>query len=159
MAVLTAPADAAVLDVAQRSIGSVVQAAEPLFTLVPLNVPLEAEVSVAARDIGHLAVNDPARIKFDAFPFQKHGTIDGKVTSISQDSFAPQAAAQNPGPMTAFYKVRLALGSTQLRSLPENFRLLPGLTIEAEINAGERSIISYFLYPLTRGLDESLREP
>ncbi|HTJ56865.1 MAG TPA: HlyD family type I secretion periplasmic adaptor subunit [Devosiaceae bacterium] len=159
MAVLVAPADGAVLDVARRSIGSVVQAAEPLFTLVPLNVPLEAEVSVAARDIGHLAVGDPARIKFDAFPFQKHGTVDGKVLSISQDSFAPQSTTQNAAPEVAFYKVRVGLGSTQLRDLPPNFRLLPGLTVEAEINAGQRSIISYFLYPLTRGLDESLHEP
>jgi hemolysin D len=31
--------------------------------------------------------------------------------------------------------------------------------VTAEIKAGERSIISYFLYPLLRGLDESSREP
>ena len=159
MAILVAPADAAVLDVAQRSVGSVVQAAEPMFTLVPLNVPLEAEVAVAARDIGHIAVGDPARLKFDAFPFQKHGTIEGKVESISQDSFAPQSPSASATAAGAFYKVRLALGAMQLRSLPADFRLLPGLTIEAEINAGQRSIISYFLYPLTRGLDESLHEP
>ena len=161
MAVMVAPADAAVLDVAQRSIGSVVQPAEPLFTLVPLDVPLEAEVAVAARDIGHLALNDPARLKFDAFPFQKYGTLEGKVVSISQDSFAPQSASGSAATAGAgaFYKVRLALGPMQLRGLPTAFRLLPGLTIEAEINAGKRSVISYFLYPLTRGLDESLHEP
>jgi HlyD family secretion protein len=33
------------------------------------------------------------------------------------------------------------------------------MTVTAELNAGSRSVISYFLYPLTRGLDESLREP
>lgn len=162
MAVMVAPADAAVLDVAQRSIGSVVQPAEPLFTLVPLDVPLEAEVAVAARDIGHLALNDPARLKFDAFPFQKYGTLEGKVLSISQDSFAPQSATNATATTTtagAFYKVRLALGPMDLRGLPPDFRLLPGLTVEAEINAGKRSVISYFLYPLTRGLDESLHEP
>jgi HlyD family secretion protein len=148
-----------VLDVAQRSIGSVVQAAEPLFTLVPLDVALEAEVAVAARDIGHLAVNDPARVKFDAFPFQKYGTLEGKVLSISQDSFAPQSATNGAAAAGAFYKVRLALGPMQLLGLSKDFRLLPGLTVEAEINAGQRSVISYFLYPLTRGLDESLHEP
>jgi HlyD family secretion protein len=47
----------------------------------------------------------------------------------------------------------------QLRDLPENFHLLPGLTVEAEINAGKRSVISYFLYPLIRNLDESMHEP
>src|SRR5262249_36503428 len=44
--VLPAPADAIVLEVAQRSVGSVMKEAEPLYTLVPLDSPLEAEVSV-----------------------------------------------------------------------------------------------------------------
>ncbi len=154
---MIAPADGAVLEVARRSIGSVVQAAEPLFTLVPLNVQLEAEVTVAADDIGHIGTGDPARIKFDAFPFQKHGTVEGEVVSISQDTFARENAA-TPGE-AVFYKVRLAVGDIALRNLPEDFQLLPGMTVSAEINAGERSVISYFLYPLIRGLDESLREP
>lgn len=154
---MVAPADGAVLEVARRSIGSVVQAAEPLFTVVPLNVQLEAEVTVAAGDIGHIGTGDPARVKFDAFPFQKHGTIDGEVVSISQDTFARENAA-TPGE-AVFYKVRVAVGDIALRNLPEDFHLLPGMTVSAEINAGERSVISYFLYPLIRGLDESLREP
>jgi HlyD family secretion protein len=154
---MVAPADAAVLEVAPRSIGSVVQAAEPLFTLVPLNVQLEAEVTVAAQDIGHIGTGDPARIKFDAFPFQKHGTLEGRVVSISEDSFARENAAISSD--TVFYEVRLAVGQADLRNLPEDFRLLPGMTVSAEINAGKRSVISYFLYPLIRALDEGLREP
>lgn len=158
LAQLVAPADAAVLEVAQRSVASVVQPAEPLVTLVPLNVPLEAEVTVASNDIGHLKTGDRARIKFDAFPFQEHGTVEGEVVSISENSFAKQTGAdQQGGP--AFYKVRLALGQGQLRELPETFRMLPGMTLSAEIHAGDRTVISYFLYPLIRGLDESLREP
>ncbi len=46
LVVLTAPSDAVVLEVVQRSVGSVVKEAEPLFVLVPLDVPLEAEVLV-----------------------------------------------------------------------------------------------------------------
>jgi len=158
MAQLLAPADAAVLEVAQRSVASVVQPAEPLVTLVPLNVPLEAEVTVASNDIGHLTTGDRARIKFDAFPFQEHGTVDGEVITISENSFAKQAGAdQHGGP--AFYKVRIALRQGQLRQLPETFRMLPGMTLSAEIRAGDRTVISYLLYPLIRGLDESLREP
>ncbi|KKC38835.1 hypothetical protein WH87_08085 [Devosia epidermidihirudinis] len=158
MSELVAPADAAVLEVAQRSVASVVQPAEPLITLVPLNVPLEVEVTVASNDIGHLAIGDAARIKFDAFPFQEHGTIEGKVISISENSFAKPADA-NPAGGAAFYRVRIALGEDQLKQVPATFRLLPGMTVSAEIHAGERSVISYFLYPLIRGLDESLREP
>lgn len=156
MAVLTAPADAAVLEIAQRSIGSVVREAEPLFTLVPLNVPMEAEVTVASKDIGRLSGDETVRIKFDAFPFQKHGTASGSIRMISQDSFAPEEKGQGAAP---FYKVRVALNDMNLRAMPENFHFIPGMTLQAEINVGRRTLISYFLYPLLRGLDESLREP
>lgn len=158
MSQIVAPADAAVLEVAQRSVASVVQPAEPLITLVPTNVPLDVEVTVASNDIGHLAIGDLAKVKFDAFPFQEHGTVEGKVTAISENSFArPDGAEVANGP--AFYKVRIDLGDQQLRNLPASFRLLPGMTVSAEIHAGEQTVISYFLYPLIRGLDESLREP
>ncbi|MGV8854204.1 MAG: HlyD family type I secretion periplasmic adaptor subunit [Devosia sp.] len=158
MSQIIAPADATVLEVAQRSVASVVQPAEPLISLVPLNVPLEAEVTVAGGDIGHLATGDLARIKFDAFPFAQHGTIDGTVLSISGNSFARQPGADTQGGV-AYYKVRIALGDETLRDVPDAFRMLPGMTVSAEVHTGERTIISYFLYPLIRGLDESLKEP
>jgi len=41
----------------------------------------------------------------------------------------------------------------------ELVRLLAGMTVTAEIKVGRRTVISYFLYPLIRGLDESIREP
>ncbi len=162
MIVLSAPADTVVLDIAQRSIGSVVREAEPLFTLVPLNVPLEAEVSIASKDIGQLGTDEPARIKFDAFPFQKHGTASGTLRTISRDSFASNArdGKGNPdGSAPPVYRARIRLVDTTLRSIPDTFRRLPGMTLTAEIEIGRRTVLSYFLYPLVRGLDESLREP
>ncbi|WP_225771478.1 HlyD family type I secretion periplasmic adaptor subunit [Inquilinus sp. Marseille-Q2685] len=162
MIVLSAPPDAVVLDIAQRSIGSVVREAEPLFTLVPLTVPPEAEVSTASKDIGQLGTDEPARLKIDAFPFQKHGTASGTVRTISQDSFASNAR-DDKGNVDAsappVYRARIRLIDTTLRSVPDTFRLLPGMTLTAEIEVGRRRVLSYFLYPLLRGLDESLREP
>ena len=157
---LTAPSDAIVLEVAQRSAGSVMRQAEPLIILVPANVALEAEVSVSPRDIGHISQGQSAKIKFDAFPFQKHGTATGTVRTISHDAFpADSKNSETVGEGALFYKARLSLDDTNLRSVPGDFRLLPGLSLQAEIQVGRRSVISYFLYPLLRGLDESIREP
>jgi hemolysin D len=104
MVALTAPADAVVLDLAQRSVGSVVKEAEPIVTLVPLNVPLEAEVSINSRDIGRIANDKEARVKFDAYPFQKYGTASGTVRTVSRDTFTPsqQDAAANPVQFAVF---------------------------------------------------------
>jgi len=160
MVTLTAPADGVVLEMAQKSIGSVVREAEPMVTLVPLDVPLEAEVSVNVRDIGQVAVDDVARIKFDAYPFQKYGTAESAIRTLSRDAFSPQAgAAGQAGETTPFFKARVPIDTVALSTLDAPVQLLPGMTVTAEIKVGTRSIISYFLYPLLKGLDSSLREP
>lgn len=157
---LTAPADAVVLDLAQRSIGSVVREAEPIVTLVPLNVPLEAEVSIDARDIGRIKAGDAVRVKFDAYPFQKYGTATGSVRTISRDAFAPSqqeaAAGQSSLP---YFRARIALSENQLRVDGAPVSLLPGMSVSSEIKVGQRTVMSYFLYPILRGLDSAIREP
>jgi len=155
--VLEAPADAIVLDVAQRSVGSVMKEAEPLYTLVPLNSPLEAEVLVEGRDVGQVKTASHTRVKLEAWPFQKHGTLEGAVRTLSEDVFTPDP--KKDGEARPHYRARVKLTSSELRNVPDHFRLIPGMAVTAEIKAGERSVISYFLYPLLRGLDESIREP
>jgi HlyD family secretion protein len=160
MVVLTAPADAVVLDLAQRSIGSVVREAEPIVTLVPLNVPLEAEVSINSRDIGRVNAKESVRLKFDAYPFQKYGTASGTIRTISRDAFTPDPQENATGTdALPYFKARVLLSDTLLHTPGEPVRLLPGMTVTAEIKVGRRTVISYFLYPLIRGLDDSIREP
>jgi hemolysin D len=152
---LVAPADAVVLEIGKKSVGSVVKDAEPLFVLVPLDAPLEAELEVSPADVGEIQVGDAARIKIDAYPFQKHGTIRGRVVNVSADAFSRQSAF---GQDAYYYLARLRLEDTHLQHLPSPTRLLPGMTLTGEIKTGKRTVISYFLYPVIRVLDESLRE-
>lgn len=166
---LTAPVDAVVLEVAKRSVGSVIREAEPLVTLVPADVPLEVEAEIPSRDIGLVRVGDFVRVKLDAFPFQRHGTLPGEIRTISADAFthdpsgAQAAAAINPdGPRPAagaVFRTRIRLTDTRLEGVPAGTLLSPGMVASAEIRVGTRSVLSYFLYPVIRALDESIREP
>lgn len=155
MVVLSSPSDAVVLDIAKLSQGSVAKEAEPLFTLVPLGATLEAEVEVDSLDVGYLKVGDLAHLKFDAYPFQRHGTVPAHLRIISEDAFRKEAA----GSATAFYTSRLQLDGGSLKRMPEQARLLPGMTLSAEIVVGKRSVMSYLVWPLVKALDESIREP
>lgn len=154
---LLSPADAVVLDIAKLSQGSVVAAAERLFTLVPLNAPLEAEVQIDALDVGYVQPGDAAHLKLAAYPFQRHGTLDGAVRTISEDAFRRDASL-GAGP-DSYYLSRIHFGDARLKNMTEQARLLPGMAVTAEIAVGKRSVISYLLWPLTKALDESIREP
>jgi HlyD family secretion protein len=154
---LYAPQDAVVLDIAKLSPGSVVQGAETFFTLVPLNSKLEAEVEINSVDVGYIRVGDMVHIKLDAYPFQRHGTLDAKVRTISEDAFKRDLSAK--GGTDAYYLSRITLEGTHLKNMIDASRLLPGMTLSAEVVVGQRSIMSYLAWPLTKGLDEAVREP
>ncbi len=160
LVVLRAPADGVVLELGQRSIGSVAKEAEPLVTLVPRTNKIEAEVDVDSADVARLRTGDPVRVKLDALPFQRHGTLSGRVRVITENSFpAEKASSQQTDAQPAFFRARVALGPVTLQDVPPDFRLIPGMTTTAEINVGKRTVISYLLDPVIRLFDESLREP
>jgi len=54
---------------------------------------------------------------------------------------------------------RIAYGDSKLKKMPDKARLLPGMTLSAEIVVGKRSVMSYLLWPLTKAMNESMREP
>ncbi|AGX87271.1 HlyD family type I secretion periplasmic adaptor subunit [Candidatus Symbiobacter mobilis] len=157
MIVLTAPADAIVLDIAKLSPGSIVREAETFFTLVPIGEVLEAEVEVDAGQIGYVKVGSKVHVKVDAFPFQKHGMLEGTLRTLSQDAFRRDLGGAVGA--SAYYGARVAMPNLHLDDLPRHAKLLPGMTLTAEIRVGKRSVMSYLLWPLTKAAKESIREP
>lgn len=162
---LRAPADGVVLEMAIRSVGSIIQQAEAFVTIVPAGSTIEAEVNVETKDVGRIRAGDQVRIKLDAFPFQKHGTLAGKVRVISEDAYQNSGAValanteDEEKSAPGFYRTRINFVSNNLRDVPQGFRIIPGMKVRAEIKIGTRRVITYFLYPIIRALDESLREP
>ena len=163
LASLDAPADAVVLNVGKVSSGSVAgggaQGAgsqDPLFTLVPLDAPQEADVNVDARDIGFIKVGDPVQLKLDAYQFMRHGTAHGVIKTISEGSFTTD---DNNTPVPPYFKVRAAITEVHLRNVPADFRLIPGMTLKGDIMVGRRTILSYLVEGGLRTGSEAMREP
>jgi hemolysin D len=162
LVVLRAPEDGVVLELGQRSIGSVAKEAEPLITLVPAGNRIEAEVDIDSADVARLRVGDEVRVKLDALPYQRHGVISGTLRVITENSFQSDKSGHptdKPDGQPAFFRARIALGQLQLRNVPSDFRLIPGMTTTAEMVVGKRTVISYLLDPVVRLFDEGLREP
>ena len=161
---LRSPCDAVVHEIASFSPGSAVREAEALITLIPLEGDIELEGRLRPMDIGKVKIGDEVRVKLDAYPFQKYGTLSGVVRNISEDTIkdpnaaraasAEEAAAQ----LSTYYRVMITV-SGKLRNVGEDFRLVPGMQAQGEIKTGKRRVIEYVLYPLIKALDESAREP
>jgi len=158
---LTAPADAVVLEVGKISQGSVTSAGgdqdqEPLFTLVPLSAGMQAEVAIPSSDIGFIQPGDTVRIKLDAYSFIRHGTATGAIKTISEGSFTHDETTNTT--VAPYFKVTVEIRETKLRNVPETFRLIPGMTLQADVMVGERTILSYLVEGALRTGSEAMRE-
>lgn len=164
LVVINSPVDGVVLDVAKRSVGSVVGGGEPLITIVQSNAELVAEAMLNSSDIGYAHIGDEVVVKVDAFPYQIHGMMKGRLLSISEESFGaggPEGVLpkSNQDASGAFHRALVEITDSRLENMPVGSKLIPGMTMSAEIKVGSRSVLGYFLYPITRGLSESIREP
>src|SRR6516164_10932212 len=153
---LEAPEDAVVLKLAKLSVGSVLKEADPFITLAPMHSPVEAEVHIATREIGFVRPGDRATVKLDPFNFVEHGTVSGYVRWISEGAFSQD---DNGSAVDSYYKARISLTEVKLTGVPESFRLVPGMTLTADINVGSRSVFMYVLKGVIRGANEAMREP
>jgi hemolysin D len=93
----------------------------------------------------------PAEVKIHAFPFTKYGVVDAVIKNISDDAIFDEKRGFTYSMLLAMKKKTIAVEGREVR-------LMPGMEVTAEIKTGERRLIEYFLAPLLRHGQESLRE-
>jgi hemolysin D len=183
LVLLEAPDDAIVLRISKLSVGSVLQPGEPFMELALTRSPMEAEVYIDPRDIGFIRAGDSTTIKFDAYQYVEHGFAEGKVNWISPGTFIVPSdgtggsvypggtSAQGAAPSSSssdsqsaqlsppFYKAHVSVTKLDLRNVPDDFQLLPGMTLTTDVHVGTRSLFWYLARGIVRGFDEAMREP
>jgi hemolysin D len=166
LVVLNAPEDGIVVDVVNRSVGSIIRDAEPLVVMIPSSAPLTCEMELSSAELGDVTLYDSVLVKVDAYPFQRFGGLWGRIRSISHESHQmgghlgdPESTARQKSVIQGgAHRVVVELLHTRMEKLPEDRSLFPGMTAVGEVHVGRRRLINYILYPLLRGLRESFRE-
>jgi HlyD family secretion protein len=161
---LGAPQAGIVKDLATHTLGTVVSPGTVLLTLVPRGDELQAEVMVRNLDIGFVHPGQSARVKFVAYPFQKYGTMTGRVVRVTADASETSSSrsddvdAEGKSTSRAAYRVRIALPSQRLPADGSELTLTSGMQLTAEINLGERTVLEYLLAPVQKAWLEAGRE-
>jgi hemolysin D len=153
--IIKAPVDGIVLDLPAVSEGAIVREGDKILTLVQANEPLYLEVDIDPKDISDLKMGLQTSVKIDAMPFQKYGDVKGEVIFVSQDTFSESLA----GEKGFYYRGRIETQPLSESAMPRDFLINQGMLASADIKVGQRRLISYFTYPITRAFEESFREP
>lgn len=164
--VLKSPVAGRVQQLEVNTLGEVVQTGQRLMVIVPDGAKLEIEAMLLNRDKGFVHEGQKARVKLEAFPFTRYGTLDGKVLTVSNDAIpagAPQQASgakqeahDTTGPLV--FPLRIALDETAIRVEREDVTLTPGMSVTAEVKTGDQRVLEFLLDPLMEMTDEAFHE-
>lgn len=146
---ITAPVDGTILALNTRTIGGVVNVAERIAQIVPDNDLLYVDVTLDNQDVGFVRVGQRVVIKVATYPFQRYGYLEGTVENISPDAVQDEKKG-------LVYKAKVKLSGAN-SSKKNRLKLLPGMSVSAEITTGKRRIIEFFLDPLMTHIDDSLK--
>ncbi|MBF2736017.1 MAG: HlyD family efflux transporter periplasmic adaptor subunit [Betaproteobacteria bacterium AqS2] len=149
---ISAPHAGIAEQLAVRQAGAVVQAAQVLLLIVPVDAHLRAEVLIANQDLGYLEPGQDVKIKLDAFPHTEHGLLSGKLVDIAADAVEMEE-------LGIVYPARIEIERQDIElKNGQTVPLAAGMGLTAEIKTGERPLYEYFLDPLLRHSDKALDE-
>jgi membrane fusion protein, adhesin transport system len=146
-----APVNGIVHKVSETPIGTVIPAGGTVCEIVPTDGGVLMQARVAPRDIGFVHVGQKALVKADAFEYGRFGAIQGDVVRI-----APSSTTVQPG-QEPFFPVEIELERAYVGT-DERHVVTPGMTGEAGILTGEKTIFQYLLKPIYTTLGSALRE-
>jgi HlyD family secretion protein len=148
---IRAPQDGIVHQLAVHTVGGVVTASEPLMLVVPEADDLTVDVKLPPQNIDQVAVGQRATLRFSAFNQTTTPEINGVVSVVSADI----ATDQKTG--ASYYVVRISMPTDEIARL-KGLKLVAGMPVEAFIQTGDRTVMSYLVKPLHDQIVKAFRE-
>lgn len=129
--------------------GQVVQAGQPLMSLLPAGSRLQAQLMVPSRAIGFVEPGDRVLLRYQAFPYQKFGQHEGVVVRISRNAVGQTAGAAGAGaPRDTYYRVLVDIRRQSVSAYGREQALRSGMLLEADILGDHRRLYEWILEPL-----------
>jgi len=148
---IRAPIRGWVHDLKVKTIGQVIQPGALIMQVVSDKVVVEAEVQISARDIGFVKVGQPVNLRVTSYDYARYGIGKGFLKLVSASSVVGSDGIP-------YYKGLVELTNQYVGNMPSNHPMQPGMTVEAEILTGQKTMLQYLIKPVIDVLSMSFYE-
>jgi HlyD family secretion protein len=149
---IRAPQDGMVLQSTVHTVGGVITAGDAIMMIVPQADALSVEAKVNPVDIDKLQIGQKTLLRLSAFNQRTTPELNGVVTRVSADVTTEQRTGQS------YYTIRVSLPPKEVARLGEDVKIIPGMPVEAFVQTGDRTMLSYLMKPLSDQLMRAFRE-
>lgn len=148
---IRAPQDGMVLQSTVHTVGGVVTAGDTLMLIVPQADDLQVEAKVNPVDIDKLQIGQRTLLRLSAFNQRTTPELNGVVSRVSPDVTTDQRTGQG------YYTIRVSMPAEEVARLGD-VKMIPGMPVEAFVQTGDRTMLSYLMKPLHDQLMRAFRE-
>jgi HlyD family secretion protein len=148
---IRAPQNGMVLQSSVHTVGGVITAGDAIMLIVPQTDDLQVEAKVNPQDIDKLQVGQKTLLRLSAFNQRTTPELSGVVTRVSPDVTTDQRTGQS------YYTIRVSMPPEEVARLGD-VKLIPGMPVEAFVQTGDRTMLSYLIKPLSDQLMRAFRE-
>lgn len=145
------PVRGIVKEIKKRTIGGVIQPAEDILELVPLDDQLLVEARVTPADVAFLRPNQKATVKLTAYDFSIFGGLEGKLERISADTIRDEQGND-------FFHIIVRTEKNHLKHKGEILPIIPGMVASVDVKTGEKSVLMYLMKPILKVKERALTE-
>ncbi|MEZ8061056.1 HlyD family secretion protein [Vibrio splendidus] len=132
--------------------GHSVSNGQALLIIAPESNNTFVELYASSRNIGFLKVGQKVRLRFDAFPYEKFGTQNGTINSISKSAVPPEMIDNQrlikKDVIEGLYQIRVKLSKPTITVYGKEEPLISGMTVIADVELDSRKIYEWILEPL-----------
>jgi HlyD family secretion protein len=148
---IRAPQDGMVLQSTVHTVGGVITAGDAIMMIVPQADALSVEAKVNPQDIDKLQIGQKTLLRLSAFNQRTTPELNGVVNRVSPDVTTDQRTGQS------YYTIRVSMPPEEIARLGDS-KLIPGMPVEAFVQTGDRTLMSYLVKPLRDQLMRAFRE-
>jgi HlyD family secretion protein len=148
---IRAPQDGMVLQSSVHTVGGVITAGDAIMLIVPQTDDLQVEAKVQPQDIDKLQIGQKTVLRLSAFNQRTTPELNGVVTRVSPDVTTDQRTG------SSYYTIRVSMPPAEVARLGD-VKLIPGMPVEAFVQTGDRTMLSYLIKPLNDQLMRAFRE-
>ena len=148
---VVAPVTGIVQGLSINSRNAVLEPGGVIMQIIPTDDDLVVEARISPNDIGHVHPGQLADVRIDSYDSARFGSVKGEVGRLSATTYLDEQ--QRP-----YYRAEIKLARDHLGAKPGELRIIPGMTVNASIKTGSKTILDYLIKPIQRGLDRSFAE-
>ena len=148
------PVKGIVKEIKLNTIGASIRPGQDLVEIVPLDDTLLIEAKIRPSDVAFLHPGQDAMVKITAYDFSVYGGLKAKVEQISADSIREEDGNR----AETFFRVTLRTDKNYLGDTTHELPIMPGMTAQAEILTGHKTVLDYLLKPILKAKQQALTE-